>query len=522
MRFLCFFILWLWCACAKVGPPQGGPIDNTSPQIISHSPAVDQLNVTLDRSVEIVFSESMDHRRTEEAIFVSPGDPLGFQWRGRTLRIELGLRSERTYVVTVGTGARDLRNNALEQSFSLAFSTGARLDQGALRGRVYQRRAPLSGAHIWAYDLSGFSGVIGREKPAYQTQSGVEGRYEFLRLAPGLYRLLAFVDENKDGLPNPDEWVGLPARDVVVGDTLGLAGDLELVRGQVGEVTLERVQSLHSGAVLLLFSESVDSEVLELHIRDLPVEFLYAAEDARKVYAVTAPQEAGKVYDIERIVLDGRIVEWSEPLRGSGRRDTKPPEWLGLQSTVLRVEDPLIMRFSEAVHADVQRALWVENDSTQFPQGTWRWMAPMEVEFTPEKPWEVGPWKGLLRGADWTDRTGLSIADSALAVTFSVVEGRSVISGRVSGMQGFGEIRLRGDRTGHDYAVRCSLEGTFTVSDLPAGTYWLWGFDDLDADGVWDSGTLFPFTRPEVIAHYGEPIELAGEQAMVGLKLELR
>ena len=164
MRFLCFSILWLCYACAKVGPPQGGPVDETPPQILSHSPNVDQLNVALERSVEIVFSEPMDHRRTEEAVFVSPGDPLGFQWRGRTLRIDLGLRSERTYVVTVGTGARDLRNNALEQSFSLAFATGARLDQGALRGRVYQRQGPLRGAHIWAYDLSDFRGEVGLEK----------------------------------------------------------------------------------------------------------------------------------------------------------------------------------------------------------------------------------------------------------------------------------------------------------------------------------------------------------------------
>ena len=31
MRFLCFSILWLCYACAKVGPPQGGPVDETPP-----------------------------------------------------------------------------------------------------------------------------------------------------------------------------------------------------------------------------------------------------------------------------------------------------------------------------------------------------------------------------------------------------------------------------------------------------------------------------------------------------------
>ena len=522
MRFLCFSILCLCCACAKVGPPQGGPVDNTPPQILSYSPNIDQLNVSLERYVEIVFSEPMDHRRTEEAIFVSPGDPLGFRWRGRTLRIELGLRPERTYVVTVGTGARDLRNNALEQSFSLAFATGERLDQGALRGRVYQRQAPLRGAHIWAYDLSDFSGQIGREKPAYQTQSGVDGRYEFLRLAPGRYQLLAFVDDNKDGLPNSEEWVGLPARDVVVRDTLGLAGDLELVRRVTGGVTLERIQSLHSGALLLLFSEPVNRNAIELRIRDLPVEFLYATDDARKVYAVTAQQEAGKIYDVERVVLEGRVLAWSESLRGSGRRDTKPPEWIGIESAILMANDPLQMRFSEAVRADVQRILWVEDDSTLAPQGAWRWLSPTHVEFMPNSPWKVGSWRGTLRGSDWTDRAGLALADSALAIAFSVVEARASIAGRVVGVRGVAEVRLRGEQTGRNYAVRCSPEGDFVVDGLPADTYQLWSFDDVNGDGKWDAGTLFPLVRPEAVTHYGTPIELADEEAIVDLSLEFR
>ena len=522
MRFLCFSILWLCYACAKVGPPQGGPLDETPPQILSHSPNVDQLNVSLERSVEIVFSEPMDHRRTEEAIFVSPGDPLGFQWRGRTLRIDLGLRSERTYVVTVGTGARDLRNNALEQSFSLAFATGARLDQGALRGRVYQRQVPLRGAHIWAYDLSDFRGEVGLEKPAYQTQSGVDGQYEFLRLAPGRYGLLAFVDDNKDGFPSSEEWVGLPARDVVVSDTLGLAGDLELVQRETGEAILERVQSLHAKALLLLFSKPVNTDALEFRVRDLPIEFLYAAEDARKVYAVTAEQEAGRAYLIERVVLDGRILAWSEPLRGSARRDTKPPEWIGLASTTLMENDPLQMRFSEAMRADFQRMLWVVDDSTRAPEGVWRWISPVRAEFTPDRPWEIGSWKGVLRGRDWTDRAGLSIGDSAFTVTFSAVGGGASVAGQVLGMQGTAQVRLRAKQTERDYAVRCSPQGNFVVDGLPADTYQLWSFDDVNGDGAWDAGTLVPFRRPEAVAHYGKPVELADDEAIIGLRLEFR
>ena len=137
---------------------------------------------------------------------------------------------------------------------------------------------------------------------------------------------------------------------------------------ETGEAILERVQSLHAEALLLLFSKPVNADLLEFSVRDLPIEFLYAAEDARKVYAVTAEQEAGRAYQIERVVSDGRVLAWSEPLRGSARRDTKPPEWIGLASTTLMENDPLQMRFSEPVRADFQRMLWVVDDSTRAPE----------------------------------------------------------------------------------------------------------------------------------------------------------
>ena len=160
-------------ACAKVGP-LSGPVDETPPQILSHSPNVDQLNVALERLAEIVFSEPMDHRRTEEAIFVSPSIHLDLVARPNAT-------ADRVCALSAlwrdgGTGARDLRNNALEQSFSLAFATGARLDQGAPRGRVISGRS--AARRTWAYDLMILWGRR-PEKLAYQTQSGVDGQYEF-------------------------------------------------------------------------------------------------------------------------------------------------------------------------------------------------------------------------------------------------------------------------------------------------------------------------------------------------------
>ena len=111
----------LLLGCAKVGPPTGGPVDKEPPRILSHYPESDALEVARDTKVEIVFSEPMNREQTEAAIFTSPTGPLQLAWRGRRLRIAMPLAEERTYVLTVGTGARDLRGNALTKSLYLGF-----------------------------------------------------------------------------------------------------------------------------------------------------------------------------------------------------------------------------------------------------------------------------------------------------------------------------------------------------------------------------------------------------------------
>ena len=60
------------------------------------------------------------------------------------------------------------------------------------------------------------------------------------------------------------------------------------------------------------------------------------------------------------------------------------------------------------------------------------------------------------------------------------------------------------------------------MDGLPADTYQLWSFDDVNGDGEWDAGTLFPLIRSEAVTHYRTPIELADQQAIVDLRLEFR
>ena len=512
----------LLLGCAKVGPPTGGPVDKEPPRILSHYPEGDALEVARDIEVEIVFSEPMNREQTEAALFTSPAGPLQLSWRGPRLRIAMPLAEERTYVLTVGTGARDLRGNALTESFTLAFATGSQLDQGLVRGRVYQEHQPVSGAHVWAYDLGTFSGEVGLDEPSYQTQSGADGSYEFARLAPGHYRVLAFRDANRNALPDADELLALPASPVEVEEEQVQAGDLALVRRQMSAPVLKRVQAVHAERLLLLFAEAVDPRDLELEVAGLAVESLYAAPDAEeKIYVETAAQEPGRRYAVQ-LALAGTPVQWDAPVRGSGRADRKPPSFIALAQDRLVPRDALDLLFSEAMQPTALEGFWTESDSTQALAGDWLWSAPNRARFAPAEPLTPGVYRLAGLGARLADRAGNGLADSLLVLSFTVGAETAAIRGQVQA-EGTGRVWVAAiNEDERMYAEWADEEGQFALDGLLAGTYLLWAFVDRDGDGAHSSGSLSPFRYAEPYGRYGDPIDLDADQIVEGIEIPCR
>lgn len=512
----------LLLGCAKVGPPTGGPVDKEPPRILSHYPESDALEVAQDTEVEIVFSEPMNREQTEAALFTSPVGPLQLSWHGPRLRISMPLAEERTYVLTVGTGARDLRGNALTKSFTLAFATGSQLNQGLVRGRVYQDHQPVAGAHVWAYDLGTFSEEVGLDEPSYQTQSGADGGYEFVRLAPGHYRVLAFRDANRNALPDADEWLALPASSVEVEEEEVLAGDLALVRRQMPAPVLKRIQAVHAERLMLLFDEAVEPQDLDLEVTGLAVESLYAAPSAKeKIYVETATQEPDQRYAVQ-LAFAGAPVQWDAPVRGSARSDRKPPSFVGLTRNRLAPSDALDLLFSEAMQPVSLAGFWTESDSTQALAGDWLWLAPNRARFAPAGPLAPGAYRLAGSADQLVDRTGNSLADSLLTLSFTVGAETAAIRGQVqAGEEGRVQIAAINEDV-RTYSEWADEEGRFDLDSLLVGTYSLWAFVDRDGDGEYSSGSLSPFRYSEPYGRYGEPIDLDVDQIIEEIDIPCR
>jgi uncharacterized protein (DUF2141 family) len=504
--------------CAKTGRPSGGPVDKTPPKVVSHQPTGDATGVSPDASVEIVFSEPMDPTATPQALFVSPESRLGVKLRGRVMRLEMELQPDRTYVVTVGTDARDLRGNRLSKSYTFAFATGIRLNRGQITGSAYRDHQPASGAHVWAYDLA-VAGEFGHGAPQYRTQTGADGSYAFARLAAGQYRVLAFADEDRDREPDPDEWLALPSADLAVteGDT-ARAGDLALTSPGVQLPQLVRLRALDQQRLLLQFSGAVDVDSLQLQIQGLAVDMLYGAPgDRSKVYAHTAPQERGREYRVQRVALNGTVLEWSTVVRGSGRADQSVPAVLAPQGEpqVIGVHDTLVIEFSAAMGQEGWTPFWAGADSVITPAGSWHWISALALGFGAQEALPEGAhqWTVMLPGA--VGLTGNALQDSAASFNVNVLadEQLAAIQGRAAADAAVTVTAQSGARS---YTAHADSSGAFLLSGLLPGAYTLHAYADANANGRHDAGALEPFAYAEPYTRWPQLVELAaGDLAQV-------
>ncbi|HIM55806.1 MAG TPA: hypothetical protein EYM39_03795 [Candidatus Latescibacteria bacterium] len=535
----------LWCcaaaawgfSCAKVGAPSGGEVDRDPPVVMGHTPATDATDVPLYEPVVIEFSEGMERGRTREAVFIAPRSEVEYHWRGRKLELTFdgGLKADQTYVITVGTDARDRRRNALDQSFTFAFATGSQLNPGRIEGRVFQDNAAASGARVWAYDMSGFTGVVGAELPDYETQSGRDGSYAFQRLSQGSYRILAFTDRNRNGRHDPGEFLALPSSDVTVQADRAeeRAGDLILTERGAAAPQLERVQVLDDRRLLLIFDRNIDLSSLQLSLKGLGVVGRYAApKDGRRVYVLTQRQESGKQYSIASLEVEGHSIAWDNPLRGSSRTDQKQPSLEAQEPPDggTTTGDSLTLLFSEAMDTTaVTGILWVETDSTQAPAGSWQWAGLLDLVFKPTVPLAPGTYRLRARLEGLQDRAGVALAGSTAGFEFAVLSESDLaaIKGTVRKFDQEQQPALiwivaQGSKAGRTYRAATDSTGAYYLGGLIPGNLAVSAFEDRNGNGDFDGGSLDPFVPAEAQAVREGPVATTPGAVVADIDFELR
>ena len=542
-HILIFLFSIFFFTCANQGFPPGGPVDKTPPLIRSTFPAMDSTNVPLNAKIEFEFSETIDRNSVENVIFITPypGENVAYKWRGNRLQIKVpgGLLPDRTYVITIGAGARDRRSNAMKESFSLAFSTGAELDKGGIGGNVYaEGETSVLGTQIWAYDLQTTPEPDPvTVNPIYVTQVSENGAYKLQYLALSAYRLFAVLDKDLDKLYDPGyDLVGVTHQDISLtadSSTAAIVNFMIALRDTIPPF-LTAVQAPDRRHLDLRFSEPLqeqflaDSSNYTIEGNGDSLKILFAYRDSRNssyVHLVTGEQEENKNYIVEaknfldqhgfKSLADSNRLEF----KGSARPDTVKPTLVSTKppdsAKLVLLDTEVELLFSE--YMDKQSAehhFALEDSSGNKVQGTFHWKNGDLLQFQPEAR--------LIPEMKYTisvpvdsvfDYFNNSLADTLIKKWFVTVnpDTLSEISGRMSdmktGAKGLFFIRAKSLKKEH-YETWAEDDGRYFFKNVLPGIYLLELYRDEDMNKKYSLGEVSPFAPAERYYVYPDSINI--------------
>lgn len=192
-------------ACASPGIPPGGPPDAEVPQVVRITPDSNAVNVRAS-AILVHFDEVISERPggataggtpgLDGLVMLSPSDGRDeVNWRRTALQIKprRGFRPNTAYRLTVLPGIADLRGNVLQERTEVVFSTGPEIPSGVVRGVLFDWAAgtPAARARV---EVSAPEDSTFR----WSAQSDSSGRFFVRDLAPGTYRVRAWIDANND------------------------------------------------------------------------------------------------------------------------------------------------------------------------------------------------------------------------------------------------------------------------------------------------------------------------------------
>lgn len=195
-------------ACANRGYPEGGPKDETPPQVVEEVPLSYTTNFKAKR-VNIYFDEFVQLNDINNKFIFSPPvkkDPK-VSLKGKYVQVAIpdSLRENTTYSLDFADAIVDNNESNPLGFYRYVFSTGERIDTLELGGTVVNAESyePVMGVLVALYEKSGDSIPL-KELPDYIARTDSSGNFRLTNLREGHYRVMAIEDANRDKMYTPE------------------------------------------------------------------------------------------------------------------------------------------------------------------------------------------------------------------------------------------------------------------------------------------------------------------------------
>lgn len=193
-------------SCANTTtPPSGGPKDTIPPYITEIYPLLGQTNVPTHKTqLEIEFNEYVVVK-DPKSIYLSPPleKPPKYKIKGKSVVIyfENDLDSNKTYTLDLTNAIADNNEGNMFPGFTMVFSTGDQIDSMMLTGIVQDCNTlkPIKGATVMLYKDHADSALF-LKRPDAAIKTDEWGFFCLRNIQDTLYRMYAIIDENNNNM----------------------------------------------------------------------------------------------------------------------------------------------------------------------------------------------------------------------------------------------------------------------------------------------------------------------------------
>jgi len=500
-------------SCAAVSAPEGGPKDETPPQLISSNPESGTLQFKGGK-VTLSFSEYIDEKSVSNSIKISPiledSPTITYEDDKLILYFPDTLLNDQTYVVTINRNLTDERKVAIDQSFQVAFTTGDIIDEGIISGRVYGDEEYA--VHLWKV-TSELSDSIFFTDPLYVTEADKEGNFEFKYLAAGNYVILG-VDRSASGNKLiPDRMAyGVSSKKVYKLEEKSQINHIPLrVKKQTPPIKLTHGEWAGQKWGWIYFNQEIDS---------LNIDNIILTDESNKQFS---PSIFRDIQDKTRalLILDDTLAKGKVELdifskiesldrkkinfRVSGKRDTTNIKRIKPEGTEnIRVEKgggpsiPIV--FSKPIIQIEDSAIIMITDSDTLIEKA-NLINPIQINYTPSIGWvEKTDYNITIISEKLRPIEGKLFLDSTITIPIKSEKklGYGGISGFINKNHNKTLLKLTSlNDTSKFFYSPIDTNLKFIFKSIPEGAYSLSLIIDEDNNGSYTFGAVIPFQPSE-------------------------
>tara|TARA_B100001113_G_C21104854_1_gene620405 strand:+ start:486 stop:2144 length:1659 start_codon:yes stop_codon:yes gene_type:complete len=535
MQFSKYFIFnlsfVLFLSCAAVMAPPGGPIDDIPPELVEVNPPNGTVNFN-SKTVELNFSEYLNENTIEQSFDILPilaKKPV-ITYKGKRIIIEFSdsLLFNQTYIIVINRNLSDEHNVKIAQGIQVAFSTGSKIDEGLISGKVYYTKE--SSLQLWKIQNSTDSLSFFNRLPDYIIDADDDGYYEFKFLSPGNYRILG-LDRKMSRLPFiPSKMVHGMSWFSVIDITDGNnKTDVNIkIPDRVGAIRMTGAEPVKESWGSINFSDDINEieDKLLFSISDDSSSVVDADIFSDPLSSNKMNFNIGNLKNNNIIIDAQQLLDGSKILLDSGsvkiRMDTKPdtnylailqPQANYYHSIESDNIKPLKIVFSSLIELNSAFTVFsISKDSLSIPI-EYQQETPLLVNIIPKNNWDPKSTYTLnIRNKGINPFFGKALKDSIVSIEF-----------RTNDFTGFGSLML--NLPGYlphiltaeltEMKKEHSVLGTYVISDgkiniqrIPEGNYSLMFFKDKDNNKKYSSGQIQPYYSSEWFYNYPDTIKI--------------